>query len=156
MNQYYVWPDYDTLTLNVAKVVYENQSYYVARRNGEDWLLCIQRKYLPHAVDSAQLPYKTTNILGWEGGWQLHRDACVVKGQKELEACRKEWGEKLRKVAFERDASRIRAVKAQIAELDLQLHEQRRLLQSTYSLLSQQFGREGIEDEDAAKEQPHE
>lgn len=156
MNQYYVWPDYDTLTLNVAKIVYENQSYYIARRNGDDWLLCIRRKYLPHAVNSAQRPDETGHILGWEGGWQLHPDACIVKGREELEACRKEWGEKLRKVEFERAVSRVRAVKAQIAELEQQLHEQRRLLQSTYSLLSQQFGREDIEDENEAKEQPHE
>lgn len=156
MNQYYVWPDYNNQTLNVAKIVYENRSYYVARRNGDDGLLCIHRKYLSQAVDSAQHPYDTANGLGWEGGWQMHPDACVVKGQKELEACREEWNKKMKAVTCERAVGRVRAVKAQIAELEQQLREQRRLLQSTCSLLSQQFGREDVEDTDAAKEQPHE
>ena len=49
MNQYYVWPDYISQTINVAKIVYENQSFYVARRSGSDALLCIRRQYLPYA-----------------------------------------------------------------------------------------------------------
>ena len=72
MNQYYVWPDYATQTLNVAKIVYENQSYYVARRNGDDRLLCIRRQYLPHANDAAWRPHETGNGLGWNADWTLH------------------------------------------------------------------------------------
>lgn len=150
MNQYYVWPDYATQTLNVAKIVYENQSYYVARRNGDDRLLCIHRKYLPHAVASAQRPDETANGLGWEGGWQKHPDACIVTGQRELEACRGKWSKTMKAVACERAVGRIHAIKAQIAKLEQQLREQRCFLQSTSALLSLQFG------EDEAKEQPHE
>lgn len=147
MNQYYVWPDYATQTLNVAKIVYENQSYYVARRNGDDRLLCIRRQHLPHANDAAWRPRETANGLGWNADWTLHLDAAVVKGKKELAACREKWRLKFNQMALSAAKSRINVAKSRIVELEQELAEQRNLLRLDSEALLNQLGSEGALDD---------
>lgn len=147
MNQYYVWPDYATQTLNVAKIVYENQSYYVARRNGDDRLLCIRRQYLPHANDAAWRPHETGNGLGWNADWTLHLDAAVVKGKKELATCREKWRLKFNQVALSAAKSRITVAKSRIVELEQELAEQRNLLRLDSEALLNQLDAEGAFDD---------
>lgn len=143
MNQYYVWPDYISQTINVAKIVYENQSFYVARRSGSDALLCIHRQYLPYADDAAWRPRESTNRLGWNVDGALHLDAAVVKGKKELAACREKWRLKFNQVALSAAKSRINVAKSRIVELEQELAEQRNLLRLDSEALLNQLGSEG-------------
>lgn len=143
MNQYYVWPDYASQTLNVAKIVYENQSYYVARRNGDDRLLCIRRHYLPQANDAAWRPHETGNSFGWNVDEALHLDAAVVKGKRELAASREKWRLKFNQVALSTAKSRITVAKRKITELEQELAEQRNLLRLDSEALLNQLGSKG-------------
>lgn len=147
MNQYYVWPDYISQTINVAKIVYENQSFYVARRSGSDALLCIRRQYLPCADDAAWCPRESTNRLGWNVDWALHLDAVVVRGEKALAACRNKWRLKFNQAALSTAEGRISAAKSCIAELEQELAEQRDLLRLDSEALFNQLDLEGALDD---------
>ena len=147
MNQYYVWPDYISQTVNVAKIVYENQSFYVARRSGSDALLCIRRQYLPYADDAAWRPRESTNRLGWNVYGALHLDAAVVKGKKELAACRYQWWLKFNQAAINTAKNRISIAKSCIVELEQELAEQRDLLHLDSEVLFNQLGSEGALDD---------
>lgn len=147
MNQYYVWPDYISQTINVAKIVYENQSFYVARRSGSDALLCIRRQYLPYADAAAWRPCESTNRLGWTVDEALHMDAVVVRGEKALAACRNKWWLKFNQAALRAAEGRISVAKSRIAELEQELAEQRDLLQLESETLFNQLDLEGALDD---------